>query len=386
MEEKLTTTEQALLALIRKALFDLSTEVVPDVDWEAVCHEARDQAIFGLIAANIPENKQPEDCQSLFYHIFANSLRNLHAQSELVRLFDANHIPLAILKGSAAAMYYPVPLNRSFGDIDFIVPQECFDSAAALLLDHGYVIPHPDDAKSTRHMEYRKDGITFELHHHFSYSDLDLEHFIIDGLHSLASCSIEGFSFPVLPRLANGLVLLAHMRSHLKSGVGLRQVLDWMMYVDKELTDDFWQESFMEAAKSIKLDTLAIVTTRMCQLYLGLSNQITWCKSADEDLCRRLIKYLLSAGNFGRKLGVGKSVQTVTSTFRRLGLFRYLQIAGQQNWKAYKKHKWLKPFCWIYQIGRYSVQLLHAHQGKQFFHDVNSGNDRYDLLDKLNLV
>ena len=44
------------------------------------------------------------------------------------------------------------------------------------------------------------------------------------------------------------------MRNHLKSGLGLRQVIDWMMYVNKELDDDFWENGFGTAAVDASMD------------------------------------------------------------------------------------------------------------------------------------
>ena len=54
-------------------------------------------------------------------------LQILDEQTKLYHLFDDAGIPMAIIKGCAAAMYYPAPLHRSMGDIDFVVPLERID-------------------------------------------------------------------------------------------------------------------------------------------------------------------------------------------------------------------------------------------------------------------
>ena len=53
---------------------------------------------------------------------------------------------------------------------------------------------------------------------------------------------LDDFLIPVLPSLQNGLVLMLHIVKHLKSGLGLRQIIDWMMYVDKQLDNEKWEE------------------------------------------------------------------------------------------------------------------------------------------------
>ena len=45
------------------------------------------------------------------------------------------------------------------------------------MVKNGYKpVIHEDE--SERHLTYQKNGITFELHHHFSYENLDIENYI----------------------------------------------------------------------------------------------------------------------------------------------------------------------------------------------------------------
>ncbi len=54
--------------------------------------------------------------------------------------------------------------------------------------------------------------------------------------------------------------------------------------------------------------------------------------------------------------------------------------------EAYHKHKWLKPFCWIYQIGRYTRQgVMTKRDSRQVLNDFERGNQRAELLNKLGL-
>lgn len=164
--------------------------------------------------------------------------------------------------------------------------------------------------------------------------------------------------------------------------------LGWLLrgpYVDKELDDEAWAGSFQEAVRKVGLETLALTVTKMCQDHLGLSTRITWCKDADWALCDALLDSVLSSGNFGRKRGTGSKIETVITSLKRKG-FWYLQHAGEYNWKAYQKHKWLKPFAWIYQIGRYAKQGLKvSKKRKQIVDDIMRGKERSELLQKLGI-
>lgn len=375
-------TEQILLQAIQKSLWDTDITFPEDTDWNAVLKEAEKQAVIGIVSPVVPQNVQHEWKNRTSY-VTANFVRILHYQSELDKLLNEHRIPYAVLKGTAAAVYYPNPSLRSMGDIDFIVPNGSFEEAKDLMIQNGYQVC--DDPRYSRHIDVSKDGISFEMHRFFSEMGIDIESYISDGLLVTECSSIYGCSFRMLPMTANGLVLLAHLAFHLKTGLGLRQVIDWMMFVDKELDDYFWSQSFKHAAEETSLDTIAVTFTKLCQKYLGLSDQITWCKQADDDLCDQLMESFLSSGNFGTKRGMGRKVENTVTNIKKEG-FRYLQKAGEFNWKAYHKHKWLKPFAWIYQIGRYAKQGFQTKRSSgQLKEDYERGKQRRDMLKRLKL-
>ena len=374
--------EHLLLQTIQKSLWNRDITFPSDVDWNAVLQEAADQAVLGIVIGVAPAEVQRE-WKSRISAEKAHFVRILHYQEQLYQLLKDNGIPMVILKGTAAAIYYPNPSQRSMGDIDFLVPPEHFERAKELLGQNGYTIQ--DDARAPRHVHVYKGGISLEMHRFFSYEGIDLERFINDGIRSIESQTVCGIEFPMLPKLANGLVLLGHMAQHLKSGLGLRQVIDWMMYVHRELNDAFWNDSFGKAAKEAGLDTVAVVATRMCQVYLGLSEEIQWCKDADMDLCSELMESLLSSGNFDRKRGRGAAVETVRANIAQKGLFRYLQTEGEHKWEAYHAHKWLRPFAWLYQLCRYAKRGFQAKRGIQLREDLARGKRRSNMLRRLKI-
>ena len=146
----------------------------------------------------------------------------------------------------------------------------------------------------------------------------------------------------------------------MENGLGLRQILDWMLYVDKVLDDTLWHAEFAPLLRELGLETLALTVTRMCQMYLGLRTDITWCANADEMLCQYLMEYILNQGNFGRKLqrGENRAVAVIGATRNLRSLFRILQYEGCKHWKAVSRFPILKPFAWMYQLFRYILRGL----------------------------
>ena len=376
-------TEQNLLQALQKSLWEADIAIPDDTDWDAVIEEARRQAVLSVVIAAAPKQIQDQrkSQASIGTAVF---IRNLHYQNQLYLLLKENGIPMVILKGTAAAVYYDKPYQRTMGDIDFLVPREYFDSAKEILAQNGYTIE--EDPRYQRHIDVLIDQICFEMHRYFSDENVNIEKYVIEGLKNIELYSIYGIEFPALPKLANGLVLLAHLVHHMQDGLGLRQIIDWMLYVDKELNDSFWEESFGAAARDTGLETVAIVATEMCRMYLGLKADINWCKTADPQTCTELLENVFLSGNFNTKQGTGSLVETTVTNLKRQGFFSYLQTAGEHNWKAYHRHRWLKPFCRFYQIGRYARQGLRTKRsGKQILQDIERGNKRIELLKKLNI-
>lgn len=262
-------------------------------------------------------------------------------------------VPYVILKGTSAAQYYPYPEYRTMGDIDIMTRREDYEIACKQLVENGYRIENEIYKETT----LVKDDICIDLHRQFASLN-NPEH--VKYLDDLIIENIN--STHMLPDSINGLVLLDHINQHLEDGLGLRQIIDWMMFVDKCLTDEKWPE-FYEQTKRIGLEKLAIVCTRMCVIYLGLPRR-EWCAKADTSLCEQLMDYVLACGNFGIKKTSDSYISENVFTYIRTpkAWLKLLQRQGMVNWKAAREHKFLKPFAWIYQLLRYVSKGLKRDQ------------------------
>ena len=285
-------------------------------------------------------------------------------------------VPYVILKGSSVAKYYTNPLFRLMGDIDIMTKRGVdFDNACDALIQSGYIVKK----KLNREIGLVKNGVLVEVHRSFaSLNNVEqakyMDDLIIDNINSTH----------VLPDLINGLVILEHISQHLENGLGLRQIIDWMMFAYRCLPEEKWPE-FQALAKNIGLETLAIITTRMCELYLGLPER-NWCKSADIDLCERLMDYILSCGNFGvkRKENGDISEDILTKASSPKAAFKMLQQRGEVNWEAAKKHGILRPFAWIYQVSRYIDRGLNRENALiEFKQEFVTAKKRKEMLDAL---
>ena len=376
---------KAICLGIQACLFDKPVDIPLCVEWENVFIESKKQTITGIVRRGVKDSISQEIDTEWEQFDFLNLLafiKTIDEQARLTDLLKGADIPFVILKGTAAAIYYPYPELRYLGDIDFYVQPEWFNKARELLIKNNYVFNQDDD----RHLILFKSGIRYEMHHRFSneptsiYVDECIEA-CMGGLHT---GTIRNRSFPILPPLENGLVLLVHLRQHMVAGIGLRQIIDSMMYVNSVLNDEYWKSTFEQHALILGLRKLAISVTRMCQLYLGLSDKIKWCASADEQLCNRLMENIIQSGNFGSNHDKGTIIEKTFTIFKKKGLFNYLQEAGEYNWKVYHRCHFLKPFAWIYQIHRYLKQGIDTKRSfLQLMDDYRRSRERHKLLKDL---
>lgn len=341
---------------------------------EEVKKEAIAQAVLPLIS------KEPDTLA-----VISRNIQLIYQQNELGKIM--NTIPYVILKGTAASIYYPDPIRRSLGDIDVIVEPKDYSRACEILLANDYIIsPNPGD---DRHGHFLKHGVTIELHRRFAILQTKeqeelLDKWIYEGVQTPVKEQIHRFFFPRLDDTKNGLILLAHLNQHLEEGLGFRQILDWVMFVDKCLPDNAWHE-FKKKSDCLGLTTLAKVTAALGQRYLGLrKDNITWCQGVDEEIVDELLDYAFSCGNLGHK-DVKNNTTVMAMTHGRgiKGFFRNLQKRGMINWKLLEKHTWLAPFAWAYQLVRYIRLGLKQNTIKELKDNYVESKKRNQMLDKL---
>ena len=160
----MTNEQQVLLKLLSKALFDKSVEI-QSADWNAVYSEAKAQAVSLHVYNAVPKSMLLPEVNEIWKRIayaeLANNIRIHHNHLQLHRwMCDAN-IPYVVLKESSSAFYYPDPISRAMGDVDFLVPDNMLDKAGKVLESKGL---QPWDEKHIAHIVFRKKGMHLEMH------------------------------------------------------------------------------------------------------------------------------------------------------------------------------------------------------------------------------
>lgn len=352
----------SILEVLVESLLD---EPITRVEnWPSVLNELREHAVFCLPYDSIRKghclsNTEYRAYQTLCYQGIAKNMQLLNEQKMLLELFEENSIPVVVLKGSAAAMYYRHPGYRLMGDIDIIVKPEDFDNAIQMLETNYKCVQTIE--QNPRHAGFiGKNGVEIELHKYFTFGNRNkkkdlLDQLIYAGIDKRECHEVCGHKFPCLPSIENGLVLLNHIYQHLQeSGIGYRQIIDFREFVvnEKEHISEF-----LEVSEQVGLRKLAEALICIYDYYMGTD---IGSFEVDEAVVKELMQEIMHAGNLGRKESMNKekhSELVLQHAKNPIEMVRRLQHYGRIHWKATEKITFLRPFAWIYQIGYYAKQV-----------------------------
>ena len=388
------TIYAAVFSLLKEALFNQKSDNIqyPSEDsfWRTVYNELQNQAVLGLASVAVPNHKEVpiaikkgwDEYQRLSV---VQYVQMYAAQTEAIDLLRQEGVAVAVMKGLAAACYYPIPEHRTMGDIDLIVKPENYFRSIKVLKNNGFLLVGEEGARY--HTAFIKYGIIFELHQspasiHKDPHGETIKKYILSGLDFVEINHLGPDQFPILPWKQNGMELIWHIRQHLYNGLGLRHIIDWMMFVNYTLDDEHIKE-YKEDLDKCGLYQLALHITKLCQKYLGLRKEgITWCNDANDNVCDELLAFIMGQGNFGKKKGLNDKTAKVISGYSNLSLLiGKLQEVGESEWQAMQEFSLLKPVAWAYG-GIKAIRLLFKNEGGvlQAVKNVNLGRRRKALF------
>lgn len=388
-----------LFSLLGRELFGTQTALDTDgVDFAALFDEARKQAVAPQVFQALPETvavEQPAvyaDWMGFAMRAISQNARITYAHRQLAQVLEPLGVPYCILKGVTSASYYADPGCRVMGDVDFLIPPSAVEQTVAALEQAGYK-KLPDAEDHHFHIAFGKDKVLYELHYRFSESEnpaeeddgltdrlleqaVDLE--LPDGMGTVRSaCPAH-----------HGLIMLLHMKRHMtSSGMGLRHLCDWAVFVEKFESETFERE-FKALFDSYGLWRFAQVLGQVCHRYLGCASK-AWFGEAEEDLCADLMEYIFSTGNFGSK-GTGFADlfirnTDVGSTNRLVQLTVSVKRIVIGHWPRAAKNPLLLTVGFVYFPARYAVNSLLGRRRKvnplQMLRAGKAANDTFGRLD-----
>lgn len=334
---------------------------IPELNWQNVYSVLNKHALLALpadIISKLPniDEKTLTEWKNTILKLVSRNIQVQNVQNRITETLQKKKIRMIIVKGTSAAQYYPNPLLRILGDIDILTHPEDFDRACEIMLQMKAIEKTTEaEKKFGRHRVFAICSQVVEIHRFMASKPGTKEAEILDSLAYNCTEKNEIYADDAI----NGIIILDHIKKHLTGeGIGLRQILDWHMFVEKCLDNQAWSSGFEALAQKTGLRKLAITITSMCSRYFGLPKEITWGENAEGSLVDKLLEYVMNCGNFGifREEIDTWSFRNTPSIWKPKSFFRYLQEQGAKKWKPVKKYPFLKHFAWMYQVNRWLRQ------------------------------
>lgn len=286
---------------------------VESINWTKLLDFAKKQTIVGVywqeiqrlvITDNKPSKDEVMDWMGEYLKIVRGNSKVDKAVASLSRLLKGNDLEFFVFKGQTVARYYPIVESRTSGDVDFYVFKKDWDKAIKVLEK----VVKIKDCHSFRHLDFNMDGIPFEMHYHTTiFGSSKTQAYWGDMIDSyfdevLDHVDIDGESISTLPPTTYCIYLFIHLYHHfLKEGVGLRQFIDWMMFI-KSKHNEIVKSELDAKLKRIGLSKAFKAFGYILIDKLGLESQVFPYNltSSDRKYEDKILNIVLEYGNFGK--------------------------------------------------------------------------------------
>lgn len=398
----MTLEQKILLSLLSSALTKTPVALPEDaenINWQLVIKEATLQAVALMAVDTAALNKfiTKADYRKEFRKAYLVSLNNAqveNSQNKLVELLDKHNKPYVILKGTAAASYYPSPMLRHLGDVDFLIDPKDKDEISQLLLNDGYERYHENHAC---HVVFKKPKEHLEMHFEVvgiptGIAGKKIRKFFKNAVLSSKTVTGKDIQFRAPSDVYHAVIILLHMQHHmLGEGLGLRHLTDWACFVQKTADAPFWHKELLPFLREVGLFTYAAVMTKTTAIYLGISCPV-WADGVSNELAEQVIEDILAGGNFGKRDVIRARSGIMVSNHGKDGVehskiyyvFKTLKVAVDQRYPKAKKYKILYPFCFVWRGVRYLLLML-CGKRVSFAKMLPKADERQKLYKKLQI-
>lgn len=390
----LTGNQKSVLKLLANELFgvgnSLSSSEISS-NFEELFQECKSQSIALLVAGQIEDLRWKQ-------YAMKNLARNItveYAHCQIHEFLVSNHIPYVILKGCASSKYYPKPINRSLGDVDFLVRREDLYRTDKLLKSKEFQFVNVN----SHHIDLKKDNVCYEIHFDINGIPEDnvgdkIRKYMSDLIDTSEKVELSNGTIYVPDDFHHGLIILIHMAHHMTStGIGLRHLCDWAVFVDH--MGERFPEIFKEALEKIGLWKFANQMTATCIEFLEMPI-LEWCESFEIEFLEAIMIDIFQSGNFGRKKDGNPQVERLlfrdkkTRNIGKQGIFRQLLSNGnssiESHWSIAKKIKILYLFGWIHFGIRFVIHGFGSKEKKiNIVTTIRNTNGRRNLYSKFRL-
>lgn len=386
--------KKTFLKLLADSRLDRESKQV-DLDYTELYRLSRMHQVTALVYNQIYKfNGIPEELKEQWKKdtLKINAIQTIKTEKFLktYNKFICNDLKVIAVKGIICRSLYPVPDNRPSNDEDLYIRKEDKDKVKDILLNEGFTLAVESDDVDT-YVDL-VSGLSIELHTSLfskeskAYGKYQDE--FDNAFDTLVKHDINGQEVYSLSYDLHLLFLLLHFTKHfLHGGVGIRQVLDIVMYIEA-YKDKFNWNHIYEVLDELHIQTFIVNILGLAYVHLELDiDSFQYPKDfhlLDND---DLLDDILDAGVFGKSSmeRVHSSTMTLNASTGNKSILRSIfptskELSGRYTYL--KKYPFLLPIAWLNRIFHYVTDKNNGDSSKT----VEIGNQRIELLKKYDMI
>ena len=342
--------EEKFLGVFRQALWgeEPFTSNIERDDVRSLIAEAKKQTVAGLVIDVLTRNNVSMDretvMQSMLFlqQVKATNLRVNEALKSFVTLMDEAGLDYMVVKGQTIAAFYPQPLLRTSGDIDFRIKD--FEASRRLLAEKWDV--HLPETMKEKEQVFEYQGVTFELHTRLVdfYSKKHQRYWNEIVEKDTYTVIVDGVEIRTMSPTVYAVYVFLHLFFHfIREGVGLRQLCDWailMHHWEKDIDKERLAEILTNVGMTKAYRAFGCILTDS----LGLKNFPFEATEKNRRTGQKILQEIFKVGNFGKYdrkgyKGMRFKIETMMRSLRNC--VRYMSLSPKELSLFIPKRIWL---------------------------------------------
>lgn len=384
-----------LIALLKDARLDRTSESIK-LDYQKLFDLANQHQISALIYNQIYNfDDFPEDIKQRWKRdalkINAFQTRKTMKFLQVYRQFLKQGLKVLIVKGLVCRSLYPQPDNRQSNDEDLYVRKEEYGAVKDILLKNNFTVVSESDDVTT--FIDPVSGLSIELHTAlFSLESKaygNYQRYFDQAFDKCIVHSIDGVDVYSLEYTQHLLFLILHFVKHFfHGGVGIRQVVDIVMYSEAYGDKVDWDRLY-DILKDLNIYVLIVNLFALALDQLEFDyTKIRVPEGIDKSDYQDLFEDIMDAGIFGQSSS--ERIHSATITLNTISdgktsvlksIFPSLKEM-QEKYKYLNKYPVLLPFAYLSRIVNYKKN----NSSKNSQRTIEVGKQRIELLKKYRVI
>ena len=252
--------EDDLFELIRISLGDENNSLRKDYNWKQIYDLTCKLGICGIACDGLQRLGEVDIEEGLYYKCLGQSLvkeadfsNHVQVIKEFASHCERRGVRVFVLKGLAFGANYPIPKHRPCGDIDVFCVTKEGTPAYGIGNEVASELGAEVDTHWYKHSQIHYKGVMIENHDYLvctregrKYKELNkclTNHLLLDKDYS----PLYDTSALIPSPYFNALFQAYHSCSHfLAEGIGLKHVLDWATFLQKEQCSIDWNQFYAD--------------------------------------------------------------------------------------------------------------------------------------------